>query len=394
MAEKRNLTTKTTIDNLLGQIKSTFVKKTAFNTLNNKVNTLIGEDTNKSVRTIANEELAAQLIAPNADAALDTLQEIAAWIQQHPNDASAMNVAIQALEAKTVLGNQGYVAASGTYVAGTTYYTNNTGAEEVDTTSFEEGVTDVSSYFVAGAEYATVKAYVEAAIAALRIGDYAKALDLANLAARVDTLESIEPTKVEASTQNGFIKVNGTQTTVYVLPSDVVKKADIEAGTDNGKLKVQGDDVTVYTLPSEVVKTTDIGAYEANKNGFIKIQGSYTTVYVLPDDVLHESDVLDYSAAEIAMALADNTFALSSTSGSVAANSTITFTATVASTTTLTATTANSDIATVTPATAADGDNTIYTFTVTGVAEGMTAITVANNANAYDSEIFTVTVTA
>ena len=394
MAEKRNLTTKTTIDNLLGQIKSTFVKKTAFNTLNNKVNTLIGEDTNKSVRTIANEELAAQLIAPNADAALDTLQEIAAWIQQHPNDASAMNVAIQALEAKTVLGNQGYVAASGTYVAGTTYYTNNTGAEEVDTTSFEEGVTDVSSYFVAGAEYATVKAYVEAAIAALRIGDYAKALDLANLAARVDTLESIEPTKVEASTQNGFIKVNGAQTTVYVLPSDVVKKADIEAGTDNGKLKVQGDDVTVYTLPSEVVKTTDIGAYEANKNGFIKIQGSYTTVYVLPDDVLHESDVLDYSAAEIAMALADNTFALSSTSGSVAANSTITFTATVASTTTLTATTANSDIATVTPATAADGDNTIYTFTVTGVAEGMTAITVANNANAYDSEIFTVTVTA
>ena len=394
MAEKRNLTTKTTIDNLLGQIKSTFVKKTAFNTLNNKVNTLIGEDTNKSVRTIANEELAAQLIAPNADAALDTLQEIAAWIQQHPNDASAMNVAIQALEAKTVLGNQGYVAASGTYVAGTTYYTNNTGAEEVDTTSFEEGVTDVSSYFVAGAEYATVKAYVEAAIAALRIGDYAKALDLANLAARVDTLESIEPTKVEASTQNGYIKINNTQTTVYTLPSDVVKKTDIEAGTNNGQIKVQGDDVTVYTLPSEVVKTTDIGAYSAAKNGFISVQGSYTTVYVLPDDVLHESDVLDYSAAEIAMALADNTFALSNTSGSVAANSTITFTATVASTTTLTATTANSDIATVTPATAADGDNTIYTFTVTGVAEGMTAITVANNANAYDSEIFTVTVTA
>ena len=276
MAEKRNLTTKTTIDNLLGQIKSTFVKKTAFNTLNNKVNTLIGEDTNKSVRTIANEELAAQLIAPNADAALDTLQEIAAWIQQHPNDASAMNVAIQALEAKTVLGNQGYVAASGTYVAGTTYYTNNTGAEEVDTTSFEEGVTDVSSYFVAGAEYATVKAYVEAAIAALRIGDYAKALDLANLAARVDTLESIEPTKVEASTQNGYIKINNTQTTVYTLPSDVVKKTDIEAGTNNGQIKVQGDDVTVYTLPSEVVKTTDIGAYSAAKNGFISVQGSYT----------------------------------------------------------------------------------------------------------------------
>ena len=42
-----------------------------------------------------------------------------------------------------------YVAATGTYVSGTTYYTDNTGATPVDTSSFEEGVTDVSSYFVA-----------------------------------------------------------------------------------------------------------------------------------------------------------------------------------------------------------------------------------------------------
>lgn len=42
-----------------------------------------------------------------------------------------------------------YVAATGTYVSGTTYYTSNTGATEVDTTGFEENVTDVSSYFVA-----------------------------------------------------------------------------------------------------------------------------------------------------------------------------------------------------------------------------------------------------
>lgn len=41
-----------------------------------------------------------------------------------------------------------YEAATGTYVTGTKYYTDNTGATEVDTTSFEQGVTDVSSYFV------------------------------------------------------------------------------------------------------------------------------------------------------------------------------------------------------------------------------------------------------
>lgn len=41
-----------------------------------------------------------------------------------------------------------YKAATGTYVAGTTYYTDNTGATEVDTTGFAEGSTDVSPYFV------------------------------------------------------------------------------------------------------------------------------------------------------------------------------------------------------------------------------------------------------
>lgn len=77
------------------------------------VNALIGSDAGKSARTIANEELTAQLIPANAQASLDTLQEIAAWIQNHPNDAAAIS-------RKLTLGT------------------------------------------VNGAEYATVKAYVEA----------------------------------------------------------------------------------------------------------------------------------------------------------------------------------------------------------------------------------------
>ena len=62
-----------------------------------QVTTLVGSDTGKSVRTIAAEEIAAQLIPANADASLDTLAEIADWIQSHPDDASAMNTAITAL---------------------------------------------------------------------------------------------------------------------------------------------------------------------------------------------------------------------------------------------------------------------------------------------------------
>ena len=63
-----------------------------------KLTTLIGDDAGKSARTIAVEELTKQLVAEGADASLDTLQEIAKWIQDHPGDAAAMNAAIETLQ--------------------------------------------------------------------------------------------------------------------------------------------------------------------------------------------------------------------------------------------------------------------------------------------------------
>ena len=71
-----------------------------------RVSTLEGEDAGKSVRAIANEELAKQLIADDAQESLDTLAEIAAWIQEHPEDAAAMNEAITALQNKVDTGDK------------------------------------------------------------------------------------------------------------------------------------------------------------------------------------------------------------------------------------------------------------------------------------------------
>lgn len=71
---------------------------TRMDTAEGKLTTLIGTDTGKSVRKIANEELAAQLIPDGAKESLDTLQEIAAWIQAHPDDASAMSADIAELQ--------------------------------------------------------------------------------------------------------------------------------------------------------------------------------------------------------------------------------------------------------------------------------------------------------
>lgn len=78
-----------------------------------KLNTLIGTDTGKSARKIANEELAKQLIPEGAAESLNTLQEIAAWIQDHPGDASAMNAAIKALQTTVGKPAAGSDAATG-----------------------------------------------------------------------------------------------------------------------------------------------------------------------------------------------------------------------------------------------------------------------------------------
>jgi len=51
----------------------------------------------------------------------------------------------------------GYVQATGNFVSGTTYYTDNTGATSVDTSSFIAGTTDVSSYYVQKRYYKIIK---------------------------------------------------------------------------------------------------------------------------------------------------------------------------------------------------------------------------------------------
>ena len=108
------------------------------------ISTLQGTDTSKSARTIAAEEVAK--VVNGAPESFDTLKELSDWISTHGTDATAMNTAITKL--------QGIVAGIG-----------------------------------GKGEKATVVAYVTDAIAALKIGDYAKAADLTDLAARVKTLE-------------------------------------------------------------------------------------------------------------------------------------------------------------------------------------------------------------
>lgn len=116
--------------------------------------TLVGDDTSKSAREIASEEVVK--VVSGAPEAYDTLKEIADWISSHGTDATSMNSAIKTLQAILV----GFGTGEG--------------------------------------ETATVKAYVDGAIKALKIGDYATAADLTALAGRVSAVEKLPAAGIKA----------------------------------------------------------------------------------------------------------------------------------------------------------------------------------------------------
>lgn len=62
------------------------------------VSTLVGGYPNQSVYQIAVQALEDKLIAEDAKESLDSLQEIADWIQSHPKDAGELNTRITTLE--------------------------------------------------------------------------------------------------------------------------------------------------------------------------------------------------------------------------------------------------------------------------------------------------------
>lgn len=180
-----------------------------------KVSTLVGEDAGKSARTIANEELTKQLIPEGAKESLDTLQEIAAWIQNHPDDASAMNAAIAAL--KTKVGDIPEDATATTVVA---YIKELVDAEKVRATGVEDGIKkDVSALQAAIGEGGSVAEQISTAVAAeAALRDAAdKALDgkVATAQAAAETAQNdVDGLKTSKADQTALDAVAGRVTTV------------------------------------------------------------------------------------------------------------------------------------------------------------------------------------
>ena len=103
---QQKITVKTYIDNIQQELSNTDKN------INDQIQTWIGDketDKTKSIRTIAADEIAKQLIPEGAQESLDTLQEISNWIQQHPSDVAEMNKDIAA-NAQNILINSQNIA--------------------------------------------------------------------------------------------------------------------------------------------------------------------------------------------------------------------------------------------------------------------------------------------
>ena len=186
-------------------------------TAEGKLTTLIDTDAGKSIRTIANEELAAQLIPENAKESLNTLQEIAAWIQDHPDDASAMNTRIGALE--TLVGED------------------------------------------------PVSTQINNAITALKIGDYAKAADLTAAIGRIAALEADTHTHANKALLDTY-----TQTEANLADAVAKKHEHANKTVLDG---ITAEKVTAWDKVSEKANDADLAAIAktGNVNDLIQTAG-------------------------------------------------------------------------------------------------------------------------
>lgn len=124
---------------------------------------------------IARVDAALAAAIENEGAGLDSIKELATWIEEHGEEATAYATAIAALE--LLVGKEAVADQIAAAIAAENL------AQYAKSADIEGTLAKVDTE-------GSVSAAINAAVAALSIGDYAKAADLAELAGRVATLEN------------------------------------------------------------------------------------------------------------------------------------------------------------------------------------------------------------
>lgn len=141
----------------------------------------------------------------------DTLKEVAAWIESDTTNSAQLIGRVSAIEADYLKG--------------------------ADKTELQDAIDDLEEFVGAlpeGAVSTTVVAYIQEAINALKIGDYAKAADLTTLAGRVSTLEGLVgetavSEQIETAIADKVDKVDGSR---LMTDAEGTKLAGIAEGAN------------------------------------------------------------------------------------------------------------------------------------------------------------------
>jgi uncharacterized protein YjgD (DUF1641 family) len=155
----------------------------------------------------------------NEGAGLDSIKELATWIEEHGEDAAGYASAIGALEA--LVGDTAVATQIENAIAAENL------AQYAKTADIQGTLTKVDTK-------GTVSEAISAAIDAVKIGDYAKAADLTALAARVSTLEN-------AGYQNNAQVVASIEAAIAALKLSETYEAKGAAATAEANAKAYAD---------------------------------------------------------------------------------------------------------------------------------------------------------
>ena len=283
----KNITTKTTIQNLAAQIKKDFVKKTAFNPVKTAA-----ENAFKSAKVDGNSVQFFTSADKSGTAAFtfDFPKEI--FLDQTKTEfvdvfASYPGSTNPNLEGKPVM----VLAVKGSDDTCTYSFLNM--ASLVDTYKAKVQGKDASTTIeIAGYEVEVKVNISKADDNALELKDdglYVPKAAVVDISGKADKVTKATAGNFAGLDENGNLADSG-------------KKASDFVGAEAGKRLMTDEEGTKLDGIAEGATKVEASA----TNGNIKVNGEEKTVYTLPETVLHDSDISDYTAEEIAALLADD----------------------------------------------------------------------------------------
>ena len=200
---------------------------------------------------------------------LDSIKELATWIEEHGKDAAGYAAAIQALE--TLVGDDTVAAQIEAAIA-------------AETLSQYAKTADIQSTLDKVDTQGTVTAAISAAIDALKIGDYAKAADLTTLAGRVATLET-------SDFQNGTQVATAITNAIAALKAENLwdAKGAAEAAEANAKAYADGLAANYDAAGAAAQALVDA---KAHSDANLVTAKAYTDTEVAKIQSLTESEIL------------------------------------------------------------------------------------------------------